>query len=64
VINRASAFLALEGLGVPRLDIDRFCPVARSFEPRPEAREVYERLFPQFLAAFEQNRPIFETLNG
>ena len=65
VINRASAFLAFERLGaVGERDLDRFCPLARSFAPRAEAREIYDRLFTQFLAAFEQNRPIFESLNS
>jgi xylulokinase len=65
VINRASAFLALEQLGVVGAgDLDRFCPLVGTFAPRAPAREVYDRIFPQFLAAFEQNRPIFENLNS
>jgi hypothetical protein len=38
--------------------------VRRSYEPRPETREVYDRLFEQFVASFERTRPIFEALNG
>ncbi len=65
VNNRATAFLAFEQLGIVSLDeIERMCPIARSYEPRPESQEMYERRFEQFVAAFEQTRPIFEALNG
>ncbi len=65
VINRAVAFLGFAQLGRVSLDdIDRICPVRRVFEPRPGTRDIYDRLFEQFLRAFEQNRPIYEALNG
>jgi xylulokinase len=65
VINRATAFLAGAQLGLAApADVDRFCPARRSFEPRSETRTVYERLFAQFLNAFERNREIFEALNA
>jgi xylulokinase len=65
VVNRATALLAFERLGLLGLDdVRRLCPVKRAYRPRPEHRETYERLFEQFLAALERNRPIFEALNA
>ena len=65
VNNRATAFLGFEQLGILSLDdIEQFCPIARTYEPRHESRQIYEGLFEQFVRAFEQTRPIFEALNG
>ncbi len=65
VINRAVAFLTFERLGLVELDdFPELCRVKRSYEPRAETRETYDRLFKQFVASFEQNRPIFEALNS
>jgi xylulokinase len=65
VNNRAAAFLAFVELGALGLDaVDRLCPIKRRYEPRAAHRATYDRLFAQFVAAFEQNRPIFEALNG
>jgi xylulokinase len=65
VINRAVAFLVFERLGLVDLDdFSKLCRVKRSYDPRPETRETYDRLFEQFVASFEQNRPIFEALNS
>ncbi len=60
-----SAFLAFVDRGALGLDdIDRLCRIKRRYVPRPQARQVYDDLFAQFLAAFERTRPIFEALNG
>jgi xylulokinase len=65
VNNRATALLGFEQLGLASLDeIQKFCRVARSYEPKGENREVYDVLFEQFTHAYEQNRPIFEALNA
>lgn len=62
--NRATALLAFRELGMCDLDaVDRLCPVRRCYEPRAEYRETYDRLFTQFVACFEQLRPIFAALN-
>ena len=64
VINRTVAFLAFERLQLVELDdFPEFCRVKRSYEPRPETRELYDHLFEQFVGSFERNRPIFEALN-
>ncbi len=65
VINRAVAFLTFERLGLVGLDdFPKLCRVRRSYEPRPDTREIYDRLYEQFVASFERTRPIFEALNG
>jgi xylulokinase len=65
VNNRATAFLAFVELGVLALDdIGKLCRIKRRYAPRPAHRDRYDSMFTQFLAAFEQNRPIFEALNG
>jgi xylulokinase len=65
VNNRATAALAFEQLGIRSLEeIGQICPIARTYEPRPESQQVYERLFEQFVLAFERTRPIFEALNA
>jgi len=65
VNNRGTAFLAFVELGVLGLDdIGKHCRIKRRCLPRPQHRETYDILFSQFVAAFEQNRPIFEKLNG
>ncbi|MBW2244939.1 MAG: FGGY-family carbohydrate kinase [Deltaproteobacteria bacterium] len=65
VNNRATAFIAFEQLGIVSLnDIEQHCPIHRTYEPRPESQQTYERMFEQFVRAFEQNLPIFEALNA
>jgi xylulokinase len=64
VINRATALLAFERLGVAGLgDLPALCPPKRTWTPRAEHGERYDGLFEQFLAALAANRPIFEALN-
>lgn len=65
VITRATAFLAFERLGLVEMtDFDKVCRVKRRYEPQPDGRAIYDELFEQFLAAFDRNRPIFDSLNG
>jgi xylulokinase len=65
VITRATAFLAFERLGLVEMtDFEDVCRVKRPYEPQPERREIYDNLFEQFLAAFDRNRPIFDSLNA
>ncbi len=64
VNNRGTAFLAFEQLGVASLsEVDKVCKIGQTYRPRPENRDVYDLLFDQFVAAWDQNRPIFEALN-
>jgi xylulokinase len=65
VNNRGTAFLAFEELGVASLaEVDKVCQIAKTHHPKPQNRDTYDRLFEQHVAAWEQNRPIFEALNG
>ena len=59
---RAMALLALYRLGRVGLEQVR-CPAREVYKPRPQNREIYDRLFEQFLASYEQNRPVFDALN-
>jgi len=63
--NRASALLAFQTLGIASLDdIDRFCPVRGTFEPRTEHRALYDHLFSQFQTSYAALQPVFNALNG
>jgi xylulokinase len=60
---RAMALLALHRLG--HVELERVASPTRAvYEPQPANRETYARLHEQFLAAYEQNQPIFDTLNS
>jgi len=59
-----AAFLAFHRLGLLALeDIPGKVQIERTYEPDPEHREVYDRLYAQFRAGFRRNRPIFHALN-
>jgi xylulokinase len=63
--NSASALLALQTLEAASLDdIDRFCPVRATFEPRTENRALYDHLFRQYQASYAGLRPVFNALNA
>ena len=64
-IVRTTAFLGFERLGMLEMaDFPRISQVRRTYEPQPERSTIYDGLFEQFLAAFDRNRPIFDSLNG
>jgi xylulokinase len=62
-VARAVGLVALSHSGAIGNDLDRFVQVYETFEPRPAARERYDRVHPQFVAAFEALRPIYHALN-
>ncbi len=65
VIARATALYAFHRGGLLSLDdLDATVDVATRVEPQPEYRGVYDRLQPQFTAAFEALRPIYTSLNS
>jgi xylulokinase len=39
-------------------------PIARSFEPDPDRRRVYDTLFPEFVNLYKRTRRIYARLNG
>ena len=64
-ITRTTAFLGFERLGhLEMSDFPRIRHVRRTYEPAPERSAIYDELFEQFLAAFDRNRPIFDSLNA
>lgn len=59
------AFLAFLRLGRVQLeDIPSMVHIAHVFEPRPENRAVYDRLFTQFMACQKRLTPVFHALNN
>jgi xylulokinase len=58
------AFLALNRLGLLALeDIPAKVQIARVYEPRPEIRPIYDKLFRQFLTSVKKVGPVFHALN-
>jgi sugar (pentulose or hexulose) kinase len=56
--------LAFNRLGKVRLeDIPGMIKFDRVFEPNPKNQAVYDRMYAQFRAAREKNRPVFHALN-
>ena len=39
-------------------------PIARSFEPDPARRRVYDTQFPEFVNLYKRTRKIYARLNG
>jgi xylulokinase len=61
---RGIAFLAFHHLGVLSLEqIRERVMIQKVYEPQPEARAVYDRMFQQFLACQKRLRPVFHGLN-
>lgn len=62
---RGAAIVALVGLGLLGFDqVPDLVGVARTFEPNPEHRRRYDKLFGAFLALYRRNRGIYTRLNG
>lgn len=61
---RGAGFLAALALGhLKREQIPECIQIARTFNPNPENRELYDRLFREFLNLYRLHRPIFARLN-
>jgi xylulokinase len=60
-----AALLAFYHTGLlPLEEIPARVKIARVYEPRPEYRRLYDRLFRQFLSGFKALKPIYHALNG
>ncbi|MFQ5435101.1 MAG: FGGY-family carbohydrate kinase, partial [Anaerolineae bacterium] len=61
---RGAAFLAAAALGFIQFsDIPQLVPIARTYEPNPANRALYDGLFAEFLQLYKQNRKIYARLN-
>jgi len=61
---RGIAFLAFNRLGLLSLDeIPSKVKITKTFEPREEYKEIYDKLYQQFLSSFRKITPIFHALN-
>lgn len=61
---RGAALLGSAALGHLRYDeIGAHVPVAKTFQPQPENRKIYDELFKEFVAIYEGNKNIFARLN-
>jgi xylulokinase len=62
---RGAALQAAVALGHLRWDeVPGTVPIARVFEPDPARRQVYERLFPEFVNLYRSTRKIYARLNA
>jgi xylulokinase len=62
---RGAALLTAASLGYIRYDdIASRVPVAKTYTPNPDHRKIYDELFGEFLAVYENNRKMYARLNG
>jgi len=61
---RGAAFLASISMGHLSIDdIAGHVQIARTYQPDPGNRRIYDRLYHQFLALYKRNKPVFKRLN-
>ncbi|MFZ5904691.1 MAG: xylulokinase [Chloroflexota bacterium] len=61
---RGAALLASAALGfIQYEEIGAHVPVAKTYQPNPENRKLYDELFKEFVAIYESNKKIFARLN-
>lgn len=61
---RGAALLAGAALGHIRYeDIASRVPVAKTYTPNPDHRKIYDELFKEFLAIYDNNRKMYARLN-
>jgi len=61
---RGAALIAAAGLGeIHFSDVSRLVEINRTYEPDPQTRPVYDRLFKEFVAIYRQVSPIYHRLN-
>jgi xylulokinase len=61
---RGAAMLASAALGYLRYgDIASSVPVAKTYMPNPDHRQIYDELFREFTALYESNKKIYARLN-
>jgi xylulokinase len=59
-----AAFIAFVGLGLIRYeDIPRIVHYKRTYSPRPDTRDIYDRYFREFIELYKKNKAIYHRLN-
>ncbi|MCP4762235.1 MAG: xylulose kinase [archaeon] len=62
---RGAAFIASVGLGYIKWDdIPGYIEIDKVFEPNPDNREVYDKLFKEFVQIYKKNNKIYRRLNS
>lgn len=62
---RGAGLLASAALGHIRYEeIHNLVPIECEFEPNPDHRKIYDELFAEFVAIYENNQKIYARLNG
>jgi len=62
---RGVALLAAVALGLATFDtIGDDVAIAQTYEPNPANRQIYDRLFAEYLNIYKQNKGIYARLNG
>ena len=61
---RGAAFTASVGLGfIDWYDIPKYTEYSNIFSPNPENREIYDKLFKEYVNIYKATRKIFKRLN-
>jgi xylulokinase len=61
---RGAAFIASVGLGeIDFADIPALMEFEGAFDPDPANREVYDRLFREFVGIYRNNQAMYQRLN-
>ncbi|MEK6575466.1 MAG: xylulose kinase, partial [Chloroflexota bacterium] len=61
---RGAAFLASVAMGYMTFDdIPARTQIARTYEPNPDNRKIYDELFAEFLNIYKNNQKMFARLN-
>jgi len=61
---RGAAFIASVGLGfIDWNDIPKYTEYSNIFTPNPENREIYDKLFKEFINIYKTTRKMYKRLN-
>lgn len=63
-LRGAGIYFGLQTGAITRAEVRELVPVDRVFEPQPQHREVYDRLFAEFPKLHRNNKRMFASLNG
>jgi len=61
---RGAAFIASVGLGYITFDeIPKYTEYTNTYTPNPKNREIYDRIFEEFMNVYENNKKMYGRLN-